>query len=234
MTHEEQADNIAAYALGALPELEVRLLERHLAGCEACHEELQRAQQGVDALARSVPCVEPPPALKESLMAVVTAEAAGASEPSAAARRTRPSRINWLPRLRPAAAFAAAALAIALAFAAGTLTSGDADPRVVAAEVDHARLPDGTASLVIPDEARDGAVLRVEGLPDPGRARVYQVWIERDDEVIPVSIFSVDSSGSGAAGISESLEDVSAVMVTRESRGGATAPTEPPAIVADV
>lgn len=234
MTHEEQAENIAAYALGALPELETQLLERHLMGCETCHEELRRAQQGVDALARSAPRVEPPPALKKSLMAIVSAEAAPASEPSRAARGTGPRRINWLPRLRPAAAFAAAALAVALAFAAGTLTSGDADPRIVAAEVDQARLPDGQASLVIPDDDRDGAVLRVQGLPDPGRDRVYQVWVRRADAVIPVSIFSVDSNGSGVAGISESLEGVSAVMVTRERRGGATAPTEPPGITADV
>lgn len=231
MTHDEQAESIAAYALGALPDLEARLLERHLMGCKTCHEELQRAQQGVDALARSVPRVEPPPALKESLMAIVTAEAAAASEPSPAAR---PARLSWLPRLRPAVAFAAAAVAIALAFAAGTLTTDDADRRVVAAEVDQSRLPDGEASLVIPEEGRDGAVLRVQGLPDPGRDRVYQVWVERDGEVIPVSIFNVDSNGSGTAGISESLEGVSTVMVTREGRGGAAAPTEPPAITADV
>ena len=234
MTHEEEAESIAAYALGALPELEARLLERHLMGCETCHQELQRAQRGVDALARSVPHVEPPPALKESLMAVVTAEAAAASEPSPAGRRARPGRIDWLPRLRPAVAFAAAAVAIALAFAAGTLTTDDADRRVVAAEVDRGRLPDGEASLVIPEGGRGGAVLRVQALPDPGRDRVYQVWVERDGEVIPVSIFNVDSNGSGAAGISESLEGVTAVMVTRESRGGAAAPTEPPAITADV
>lgn len=234
MTHDEHAENVAAYALGALPDLEARLLERHLMGCEACHEELQRAQRSVDALARSVPVVEPPPALKKSLMAIVAAEAAAASEPSPAARGRDRTRISWLPRLRPAAAFAAAALALALAFGAGTLTSGDADPRVVAAEVDRARLPDGKASLVIQHDERDGGVLRVQGLPDPGRDRVYQVWVARDDEVIPVSIFQVDSEGSGAAAIPQSLTGVSAVMVTRERRGGATAPTEPPAITADV
>lgn len=234
MTHEDQAENVAAYALGSLPDLEARLLERHLMGCEACHAELQRAQHGVDALARSVPIVQAPPALKESLMAIVSAEAATASEPSPAARGTRLSRAHWLPRLRPATAFAAAALALALAFAAGTLTSEDADPRVVAAEIDRARLPDGSASLVVADDARDGGVLRVQGLPDPGRDRVYQVWVERDGDVIPVSIFQVDSKGSGAAAIPRSLEGVSAVMVTRERRGGATAPTEAPAITADV
>jgi len=52
--------------------------------------------------------------------------------------------------------------------------------------------------------------------------------------VVPVSIFSVDSKGSGAAAIPESLDDVSAVMVTREDRGGAAAPTEVPVLTAEV
>ena len=48
------------------------------------------------------------------------------------------------------------------------------------------RLPDGSASLSVPEDADDGSVLRVEGMPDPGGDRVYQVWVERDGEVVPV------------------------------------------------
>lgn len=225
MTHDQQVENVGAYALGALPELEARVFERHLMGCEACQRELLRAQQAVDALARSVTAYDPPPSLKHSLMATVSAEASSA-------RALR--RASWMPRLRPAIGFAALAVAVAVAFVAGGLFDADDATRTIAAEVDQSRLPGGSASLVIPDDEGSGAVLRVTDLPTPGRQRVYQVWIERRGEAVPVSIFDVDSDGSGAAAIPGSLEDVTAVMVTRERRGGAPAPTEPPSITADV
>jgi anti-sigma-K factor RskA len=234
MTHAEQSENIGAYALGALPELEARLFERHLMGCEACQDELQRLQQAADALPRSVTPYEAPPSLKASLMDVVNAEAAAGGVPRAEPRAAKARvRGRWLPRVRPAFAFAAAAAAIALAFYGGTRLDGDGgsgDPRTVAAEVDGKRMPDGSASLLIPENDDRGAVLRVQGLPDPGRGRVYQVWVQRGGEVVPVSIFGVDSRGAGAAAIPESLEDVSAVMVTRERDGGAKAPTEVPVL----
>lgn len=234
MTHDEHAENVAAYALGALPELEAQLFERHLASCGTCRTELQRARQATDALARSVVQFAPPPSLRESLIAAIDAETASAVEPSRAAPAPRPARRSWIPRLRPAIALAAASAAVAFAFGAGTLLTQPADPRTVAATVDQDRLPEGTASLLIPESESRGAILRVQGLPDPGRDRVYQVWVQRDGEVVPVSIFDVDSEGSGAAAIPQSLDGVSAVMVTRERRGGATAPSEPPAITADV
>ena len=71
-------------------------------------------------------------------------------------------------------------------------------------------------------------------MPDAGRGRVYEVWVERDGEVAPASIFDVDASGSGAAAVPESLDDVDAVMVTRERRGGARQPTEMPVLRIDV
>lgn len=231
MTHGEQAENVGTYALGAMPELEARIFERHLMGCDACQDELQRLQEAADALPRAVTAYEAPASLKESLMSVVNAEA----ERDAASAPKR--RREWIPRLsfRPSMAFATAA-ACALAFVAGAQLSngGGDDPRTVAAKVDGERLPDGSASLLIPENDDRGAVLRVQGLPDPGRDRVYQVWIQRGSEVVPVSIFNVDSKGSGAAAIPESLDDVSAVMVTREKSGGATRPTEVPVLTASV
>src|SRR5688572_14910252 len=133
MTHEQQVDNIGAYALGALPELEAQVLERHLMGCEICQEELRGAEQAVDALARSVTQIEPPPGLRTRLMATVRGEVSPA--PVA-------SRRAWIPRLRPALAFAAAS--VALGFAAGALLTQSPDPRTVSADVDRTRLPDAS------------------------------------------------------------------------------------------
>lgn len=229
MTHAQHEENVAVYALGALTELEAQVLERHLMGCGHCRAELRRARQAVEALPRSVRQFASPPTLRESLMAAVSAAVPSARTPEPATARRA-----WIPRFRPAVAFGAACVALVLAFAAGTLLTQPRDARTVAASVDRVRLPAGRASLLIPDGEARGAILRVQGLPDPGRDRVYQVWVRRHGAVLPVSIFDVDSDGSGAAAIPESLEGVTAVMVTRERRGGSPIPTEDPAITADV
>ena len=229
--HTEQAESIGAYALGALPALEAQVFERHLMACELCQDELRRLTEAVEALPRSVPPHEPPASLRASLMEQVRAEAA---PPPA------PARERWrfsLPRLRPAMAWAAAAVLIAAVcagYGVSQLGGDDDGGRTLQAQVDMQRLPQGSATLSVPEDDASGSVLRVEGLPDPGDERVYQVWVERDGEVEPASIFDVDGSGAGAAAVPEPLDDVTAVMVTREPRGGSDQPTEAPVLRVDV
>jgi anti-sigma-K factor RskA len=221
--HAEHADSVGAYALGALPELEAQVFERHLMACEECQEELRRLNEAVEALPRSVTPHQPPPSLKTSLMDVVKAEAGPA-----------PARHRFVvPQLRPAIAWAAAACVLAFGVGVGLseLAQDDGDARTLSAQVDEQRLPDASASLSVSD---DGSVLEVEGMPEAGRGRVYQVWVERDGAVEPASIFDVDAGGRGAAAVPESLDDVTAVMVTRERRGGAQQPTEMPVLRVDV
>ena len=59
---------------------------------------------------------------------------------------------------------------------------------------------------------------------------VYQAWVRRDGEVISQSLFHVGEDGDGAAAVTEDLKDVDEVMVTRESAGGAKAPSEEPVL----
>jgi anti-sigma-K factor RskA len=225
--HAEYAENVGAYALGALPELEAQVFERHLMACEECQEELQRLNAAVEALPRSVTPHQPPPSLKASLMDVVNTEAA---QRPASARRRRFA----LPQLRPAIGWAAAACVLATGVGYGVSELGQDDgseARTLSAQVDDQRLPGASASLSVSD---DGSVLSVEGMPDAGRGRVYEVWVERDGDVEPASIFDVNDRGSGAAAVPGSLDDVDAVMVTREQRGGAEHPTEMPVLRVDV
>jgi len=225
--HAEYAENVGAYALGALPELEAQVFERHLMACEECQDELHRLNEAVEALPRSVAPHEPPPSLRASLMEVVNAEAEQKPVP---ARRRRFA----LPQLRPAIAWAAAACVLALAVGFGVSELGQDDgseARTLSAQVDDQRVPGASASLSVSD---DGSVLSVNGMPAAGRGRVYEVWVERDGDVEPAAIFDVNDRGSGAAAVPGSLDDVDAVMVTREQRGGVDQPTEMPVLRIDV
>src|SRR5918997_5172904 len=102
--HKRYEDDVGAYVLGALTELEEQAFEQHLAGCEICQQDLQQLRVAAEALPRSVEQYAAPDELKRSLMATVRAEAE--TDQPAPARERR--RLFALPRLRPAVAWAAA------------------------------------------------------------------------------------------------------------------------------
>jgi Anti-sigma-K factor rskA/Putative zinc-finger len=229
--HAEYRDEIGAYLLGALTDLERQAFERHVAGCAECRDELERLRPAADALPRSVEQVEPPPRLKSALMEVVDREARERSGVRAAPRR-RPWRMR-LPSLagvRPVLVAAALALGVVVGFGVAQLAGGGEDTRTVAATVDETRLPDASGSLRIHGDGEDGAILRVQGMPSPGGGRVYQAWVQRDGTVAPQPTFEVSGDGGGAVAVPEDLSEAEAVLVTREARGGARAPSEQPVI----
>jgi anti-sigma factor RsiW len=237
--HSEYEENVAAYLLGALTELETTAFERHLAGCAGCREEVERLRLAADALPRSVTPLEPPPSLKASLMATVREEAAVADAvPERAGRRAAPRFLRRLvPRLSlesPATAWVAAALLLGAltGYAVSALTADDG--RTIAAKVATDEVPFASASLVVPEGEDQGAILRVHGLPSLESNRVYQVWLRRDGEVISQSLFNVGEDGNGSAAVSDPLGDADAVLVTREPRGGARAPGEEPIVTVDL
>jgi hypothetical protein len=228
--HERHRDEVGAYLLDALPEPERQAFERHLQDCAACREEVERLRPAADALPRSVEPLAPPPRLKASLMEAVRAEAATAPVP----RRTRPSlreRLGGIGSLRPTLAWASASFLLAVGLLTGygvsELLSGDAT-RTVAASADRARAPGAAGTLSMAGDGEDGAILRVQGLRDPGRGRVFQAWIERDGVVVPEPTFEVGPGGSGAVAVPEDMRGARAVMVTREPRGGSRKPSESP------
>jgi hypothetical protein len=228
--HSQYRDDIGAYLLGALTDLERQAFERHVAGCAECRDELERLRPAADALPRSVEQVEPPPALKTSLMEVVEREARERSgAPAARQRERRRLRLPSLGGFRPVLVAAALALGLVAGFGVAQL-GGDDDARTVAATVDQGRLPDASGSLRIQGDGEDGAILTVQGMPPAGRARVYQAWVQRDGMVRPQPTFEVRPDGGGAVAVPDDLSGADAILVTREARGGARAPSEQPVI----
>lgn len=223
--HARFRDDIGAYLLGALTELERQAFERHMAGCSECQEELERLRPAADALPGSVEQRQPPPRLKASLMEVVEREAEAEQQP--AARRS-----PRLGRARPAGgrrflrpAFVAAGLLIALAIGVTVAQLGGDETRTVAARVDPA-MPQAGGSLRIEG---DDATLRLHDMPELGRGRVYQVWLQHGDRMVPARTFEVGGSGAGRVELPD-VRDTDGVYVTREPRGGAQVPSEDPIV----
>jgi Anti-sigma-K factor rskA/Putative zinc-finger len=232
--HTSYREEIGAYLLGALTDLERQALERHMEDCAECREEVEHLRPAADALPRSVEQVEPPPRLKASLMQVVEREARerlGAPRERVEARGRTPLRERLrLPRLGiQRLVLTGAALGVGLAIGFGVAQLGDGESaRTVVATVDESRVPDASASARIEGDGKDGAILRVHGLPSLEGRSVYQAWVERDGAIVPQPTFEVGEDGGGAVAVPDDLSDARAIHVSREPRGGSRAPSEAP------
>jgi anti-sigma-K factor RskA len=228
--HPRFKDDVAAYLLGALDEGEVQDFETHMEGCPECRRDLEHLRPAADALPRSVEQMEPPPALKRSLMDVVEAEARE-REPVRAGGSWGARLRGLLPRtggLRVVMAVSLLAIGLAVGFEISELSDSSRVERTVAAKVDTQRAPLARASLRYEDSGARGGVLRTQGLPAVGRDRVYQAWVQRDGRYVPQPTFMVGTDGQGTVALPDDLSKASAVLVTREHRGGAQQPTENP------
>ncbi len=216
--HTRHQDDVGAYLLGALNDLERQAFERHLARCDECQEELARLQPAADALLGSVQQFEPPARLKASLMDVVEREA---REQQPEAERRRP-RLRFL--MRPAFVAAALLIGLVVGFAVAQL-GGEDESRTLAATVDRA-MPEAGGTLRV---SNDDATLRLHDMPALSGSRVYQVWLQHGERMVPARTFEVGDDGRGAVDLS-GVDDADGVYVTREARGGAQVPSEDPIV----
>jgi anti-sigma-K factor RskA len=216
--HVRHQDDVGAYLLGALNDLERQAFERHLARCDECQQELARLRPAADALPGSVQQFEPPARLKASLMEVVEREA---REQQPEAERRRP-RLRFF--MRPAFVAAALLIGLVVGFGVAQLGGGD-ETRTLAATVDQA-MPTAGGTLRVSD---DDATLRLHDMPPLSGSRVYQVWLQHGDRMVPARTFEVGDDGRGAVDLS-GVDDADGVYVTREARGGAQVPSEDPIV----
>ena len=244
--HREWEGSVASYVLGALPAVERDGFERHLEGCEHCRQDVDRLGGTVDALALSPEPVDPPPELRNRLLATVRREAellaaagADADRPEESAPRAGAS---WWRRAIPTPVVAAALTCVlALGVLAGVLLQGSDDTttpgtpeqavQVVQADVRSESFPRARAALAM---TGDRGELRVTGFGNPGPGRVWQVWRQEAGGAVEGTdaLFTVDRTGRADVGVPGRMEGVEAVMVTSEPLGGSAAPSSAPVIVA--
>lgn len=227
--HEALRANIAAYALGALGADEHNLLEEHLADCAACRGELRWLAPAIDVLPASVEQREPPQRLKRELMRVVERDVAEARrEERIAERKGFAARVLGLSALRPAIGLATVLLVVA-GVAIGVLATQSEDRPDEETTTLQARGLGGAdvdASLAVSDPT-EGGTLRVGSIDPVDRGHVYQLWVQRDGDYQPSSLFVPREDGSAEAAVTQSLEGADAVLMTEEPRGGSDQPSSP-------
>lgn len=216
--HSRWSEDLAAYALGALDEREAAELERHLEDCERCREELRRLRPAVQALPEAVERQEPPPGLRERLIAEVRADV----RPEGSRGPARGARRNWF--LRPAMGFAILALLVAgvVGYKLGKDGSaGDGDNTIV-------RQTDGITVKMVREG--DGGKLELTGIHQLPPGKVLEAWVERDGEIEAApALFVPDRHGHAETAIAD-MSGVEEVMVTEEPRGGSEEPTSKPIV----
>jgi len=234
--HQPYEDDLSAYLLGALPVDEAQALERHMDGCERCRERERWLRSAVDLLPSSVEQVQPPPELRERLMATVRAEAEAeraaaegaatdAGARTSSRREHKPSVWQRLFGQRPLAVGLATAFIVVAGVAGFLIGSNDGGGGRSTTTVIQAAT--GNASL---ERKGDSGTLIVDRLA-PRPRKVYQAWIARAGKnPEPAGVFDVRADGRGSAHIREGLNDADEVLVTPEPPGGSPQPTANPVV----
>jgi hypothetical protein len=235
--HDEAAEALGAYLLEALPDGERAAVEVHVKSCVVCQEELAQLQLVADALPGAAPPVEPPPELKDRIMAIVRSEAellqasgAAADRPPEPALPRKPERRTWSPvrgfLLRPAWAGAAAAVLLVVGGLFGFALKGGGDGTPTTTLSASVRGTDGKAVLTYGDGSH--GVLQVSDMPPVAAGRVWEVWVKRPGRA-PEStdaLFTTTRDGSATVAVPK-VEGAERVMVTSEREGGSSIPTTP-------
>ena len=219
--HDRRRDDVAAYLLGALEPGEAAELERHIAGCPECEEELRRLRPAVGVLPETVDRVEAPAALRGRLMEQVRSEAAGPQAAAPAARQ--PSRWRFGPR--PLAGLAALALVVAAIGGYAISDSGSGGSQTTT--VFTGRSPGVTAEMVREGET---GTLRLANLHQLPAGKVLQAWVQRGKQVVSAKALFVPNSDGTATATIDNMRGVNTVMVTAEPRGGSVQPTSAPIV----
>lgn len=216
-------DDLVAFALGALEPEEERLVEAHAPSCARCIRELEALVPAVGVLGESVEQLEPPPELRERVLAEVRADVQRYAAERESSAPPRPPRRGWRGLFaRPAFAVGLAIVVAAVGgyLIAGSNGGGGAEQTTVPVVAQQ-----GIGGSLAVDE--NSSMLDLHGLGQLKGGEVYQVWVAEGQSVKPSSNFIPDANGRAMTAVDGHLTPGTKVMVTRESQPGMTTPTPP-------
>jgi anti-sigma-K factor RskA len=245
--HERWSEELAAYLLGALEPDEMATFERHAEGCERCRAEARWLMPAMQALPESSERLQPPPELRERLMAEVRADLAssesGAAEERAGGGEDGRARGGWRQRLgalwrgegprglRPAVGLAALLLVVA-AVAGYVVGGGSSSPSGGPPNtVVSGQAPGIVATMVREGEGGSLHLKNVKPIPD---GKVLEAWVQRGGKVEPVPALFAPNREGRATTMVANMDGVETVMVTVEPSGGTKAPTSVPIVTVPI
>lgn len=241
--HEQFADDLALYALGALQGDERAGLEKHLDTCSDCRRELDQLRGDMALMAMSAGGPKPPQRSKQRLLVAI------AKEPRRSAEPQRRGWWGWIPWAMAAAA------AVGVVFlmlqnsqleedlfeaksqfstsqaelektreVVSTLTASDA-MRVTLVAAKTPPQPQGKAIYL---KDRSSLIFLANNMPTLPPQKAYELWlIPKTGNPIPAGVFKPDAHGSATvvnpplpAGV-----EAKAFAITVEPESGSAAPT---------
>ena len=252
--HDAMLDDVAVYALGALPPTQAQAVRAHLQTCAECAAEYRRLKPAVDAVAYSAE------ACTDAANGAVVASPMLKSRIMNEVRRSAPPRLSNVGEMRavrpivwPAYAVAAACLAVALVTTAFNIslneelhqsqlqvaqlgTHAKSLTRQVAAQ--RTELADLTSSDSQHYAVEGGEVVRrgnrlyiaMDTMHMPPHGKVYQAWImpRGATRMTPSVTFMPDRGGIAVIHIPAQASHVTEIAVSMEPEGGSQQPTSKP------
>ncbi|MFB7394743.1 anti-sigma factor domain-containing protein [Streptomyces sp. NPDC056191] len=232
----------AAYALGALDDIERQDFDAHLRSCEACRQEAAEFQATTARLAVAV-SQPPPAAAKAQVMAAI--DGVRQLPPRIPAPSQAPALGGLLRRRAVPLALAASVAAAALGGVAVWQTQNGQDihqqARTAQARLDaisavlaapdartvHGKAANGALTTVVSSDQQDMAVFTAANLPAPGAGKTYQLWLDHNGTMRPAGL--IDHNGTVI--LTGNPADAGAVGLTLEPTGGSSRPTTDPLLL---
>jgi anti-sigma-K factor RskA len=246
--HEQFAEDLSLYALGALQGQEREAIEKHLQECSACRQELEKLRGDLALLAFSTSGPRPPARSRARFMAAMT------KEPRRSPLRQR-TLATWWKALGWAAALAALMIGVFLRQQNSDLLRRVSELEVRSSQQNQQLLDAKQllATLTSPDAVhftlvagktppqpqgkaiyvpRSGTlVFLANNLPAIPPEKVYELWlIPTSGAPVPAGLFKPDAHGAAAvirpplpAGV-----EAKAFAITIEPEAGSSAPTSQP------
>jgi len=223
---EEVRLSLGGFVLGGLESTEATEVQRHLALCPGCQNELKAFERITQALEAAPPSIDPPSHLKDEILSQVRAEKLSSSDqetsspseelPSRAEVRFRNLRLV----LSGAAAVALVAAVVALVtlgvFGLQTSSSVATIPLIPTEEEENYW---GVAELHPQPSGNQQVELELNNLDEPRPDSFYEMWFVSGEKSISAGTFTVIPEGRTEVRLSvpPQAQDYHTVLITEES-----------------
>ena len=220
-------DDLAAYALDALEDVERRAVDHHLTGCLDCRAELDGHYETLAVLA---PDEAPPAAVWQRIAVAIDRPGDDQPEddvgPAPDLRVLRPSRRPWL--VAAAGLVAAGITGGFLGYALGSGSDDHADIGSLAQQAEED--PDGVLATladtagqpvarVVTDD--DGAYIVLDGLESLPAGRAYQLWSLTQAQPVSLGMLGRDGTNTVAFRLPPTITELA---ITEAPTSGDVAP----------